>query len=457
MSDIKAGPRQWWGLAVLALPTMMTSIDLFVLLLALPQIGTALSTDSVGQLWITDIYGFLLAATIVTMGTLGDRIGRRRLLLLGSAAFAAASVAAAFAGSAWMLIAARALLGVAGAALAPSTLSLISHLFADERQRAVGIGVWLACLMGGAALGPLVGGVLLQHFWWGSVFLIGVPPMVLLLVLGPFLLPEYRAPNPGRLHWPGVLLSLAALLPLIYGIKELARGGWLPWTIAALAAGLVLGAVFVVQQSRASDPLLDVKLFRRGSFSTVMAGMFLNTMLPGGTMVLITQYLQTVAHLSPLEAGIWMLPAVAASLLVFQIAPRLARVVRPGPLIAGGLVLTVAGLMVLATVGSQDVGLVLLGFILFNLGAGPLVTLGTNLVIGSAPPERAGSAAALSQTSNELGFAVGVAVVGSIAVASGGLLEGLHRAAAIGAVVLGAVAVVLAWTLRKLKPLGRST
>jgi DHA2 family multidrug resistance protein-like MFS transporter len=198
-----------------------------------------------------------------------------------------------------------------------------------------------------------------------------------------------------------------------------------------------------------------VKLFRSAPFATVMAGMFLNTMLPGGTMVLITQYLQNVAHLTPLAAGLWMLPAIAASVLAFQIAPRLARVTRLGWLIGGGLVLTVAGLVVLTQVGPNDVPTVILGFVLFSLGAGPLVTLGTNLVIGSAPPERAGSAAALSQTSNELGFAVGVAVVGSIAVASGSLLSGLHTAAAISAVVLALVAIALTWTLRKLKPLGQ--
>lgn len=454
MSDLKAGPQQWWGLAVLALPTMMTSIDLFVLLLALPQIALALHADPVGQLWITDIYGFLLAASMVTMGTLGDRIGRRKLLLFGSAAFGLASVAAAFSPSAWILIGARAVLGVAGATLAPSTLSLVSHLFADEKQRAVGIGVWLAALMGGAALGPLVGGLLLQHFWWGSVFLVGVPPMVLVLFLGPFLLPEYRAPQAGRLHWPSAALSLAAILVFVYGIKELARGGR-PWAVAAIVAGLLLGAVFVLQQRGAADPLFDVKLFRKPSFSVLLAGMFLNTMLPGGTMVLITQYLQTVAGLSPWQAGLWMLPAIAASLAAFQLAPRLGRAVPPGPLIAGGLVLTVAGLIVLTSVGPNDVARVIVGFLLFNLGAGPLVTLGTNLVIGSAPPERAGSAAALSQTSNELGFAVGVAVVGSIAVASGTPLQGLHAAAALSAVVLAAAAVALAVTLRKLKPLGR--
>jgi DHA2 family multidrug resistance protein-like MFS transporter len=247
MSDLKAGPRQWWGLAALAFPTMMTSIDLFVLLLALPHIGAALGADNVGQLWITDIYGFLLASCMVTMGTLGDRIGRRKLLLIGSAAFGLASVAAAFSGSVWALVAARAVLGIAGATLAPSTLSLISHMFRDERQRAAAIGVWVACLMGGAAIGPLIGGLLLQQFWWGSVFLVGVPPMVFLLILGPFLLPEYKTPIPGRLHWPSVVLSLAALLALVYGIKELARGGWQPWPIAALASGVVLGILFVFQ------------------------------------------------------------------------------------------------------------------------------------------------------------------------------------------------------------------
>jgi len=228
MDNDAATRREWAGLAVLALPTLLVSIDVFVLLLALPRLSQDLHASSTQQLWISDIYGFLLAGFLVTMGTLGDRMGRRRLLLAGATAFGLASVLAAYAGSPAMLIAARALLGIAGATLSPSTLALISNMFRQPRQRAVAIGVWMACFMAGAAIGPVAVGVMLEHFWWGSVFLLGVPAMALLLALGPVVLPEYRAPAAGRLDLGSVALSLAAIMPVVYGLTELARTGWRP-------------------------------------------------------------------------------------------------------------------------------------------------------------------------------------------------------------------------------------
>jgi MFS transporter, DHA2 family, multidrug resistance protein len=222
----QATRREWAGLAVLALPTLLVSVDTFVLLLALPQISEHLHPSSTQLLWISDIYSFLLAGFLVTMGTLGDRIGRRRLLLIGAAAFGLASVLAAYAPNPALLIAARALLGLAGATLSPSTLALIANMFRDPRQRAVAIGVWMACFMSGAAIGPIVGGVLLERFWWGSVFLLAVPVMALLLTAGPLLLPEYRAGGAGGVDLVSVALSLAGILPVVYGITGLARAGW---------------------------------------------------------------------------------------------------------------------------------------------------------------------------------------------------------------------------------------
>src|SRR6266542_6352390 len=200
-------------------------MDLTVLYLALPKLTADLHPTSTQLLWITDIYGFFLAGLLITMGTFGDRIGRRRLLLTGAVAFGTASLLAAFSSSAEMLIVARALLGVAAATLAPSTLSLIRNMFVDERQRTVAVGVWIASFSVGAAIGPLVGGVLLQFFWWGSVFLAAVPVMALLLVLGPVLLPEVRDPAPGRLDLASAVLSLLAVLALIYGLKLIAAAG----------------------------------------------------------------------------------------------------------------------------------------------------------------------------------------------------------------------------------------
>jgi MFS transporter, DHA2 family, multidrug resistance protein len=414
----RAGRREWVGLAILALPSLLVSIDLFVLLLAMPTLSADLKPGSAQQLWILDVYGFLLSGFLITMGTLGDRIGRRRLLLAGAAGFGAASVLAAYSTSPSMLIAARALLGIAGATLAPSTLSLISTMFRDPRQRSMAIGVWLVSLIGGTAVGPVVGGMMLEHFWWGSVFLLGVPAMVLLLALGPVLLPEYRAPNAGRLDLASVGLSLAAILPTIYALKELARHGLRPLPVAAVAVGLWSSVHFVRRQRRLADPLLDLRLFANAAFSTALVGMLLNTMLPGATMVLITQYLQLVEGLSPLRAGLWLLPTVAAAMASFQLSPLVARKFRPAHLIAAGMAVSVAGLLLITRAGATSgLAAMVTGLALINIGAGPLVTLGTNLVIGAAPPEKAGSVASMSQTSNEFGFALGIAVMGTIGTA----------------------------------------
>jgi len=247
----RVGRREWIGLAVLALPTLLLSLDLSVLYLALPHLSADLGAGSVQQLWIVDIYGFMIAGFLVTMGTLGDRIGRK-LLMIGASAFGAASVAAAFSTSAEMLIATRAVLGLAGAALMPSTLALISNMFTDPGQRATAMGVWASCFAAGTAIGPIIGGVLLGFFWWGSVFLLGVPVMVVLLVTGPVLLPEYRDPGAGRLDLIGVALSLAAILSVIYGLKELAKDGIETLPIVAIVAGAAFGVVFLV---RGDSPL----------------------------------------------------------------------------------------------------------------------------------------------------------------------------------------------------------
>ncbi|MEV4617710.1 MFS transporter [Asanoa sp. NPDC049573] len=482
MSNTRAGRKEWVGLAVLALPSLLVSIDLFVLLLAVPRLSGDLAASSTEQLWIIDIYGFLLSGFLITMGAVGDRLGRRRLLFGGAAVFGVASVAAAYATDPILLIAARALLGIAGAALGPTTLALIFSMFREPKQRATAVGVWLTSLMGGSAIGPVVGGVLLAHFWWGSVFLIAVPAMVLLLALGPALLPrdERVADGPkAPLDLVSVALSLAAILPAVYGIKELARhGADRPVPLAALVFGLLVAVVFVRRQRALDDPLVDFRLFGRPTFRTALGSMFVNTMLPGATMVLITQYLLLVAGYPPLRAGLAMLPAVAAGILSTQIAPLAARRIRPAPLIAGGLAISVAGLLLLAVAG--DPAAVITGFALFNVGAGPLVTQGTGIVVGAVPPSRAGSAASLAQTANEFGFALGVAVLGSVAAAvyraaapagAGDSLatapaalldgaraaytDGLHVVAAISAVAIAITALLCLRTLRHLPRVGQ--
>ncbi|MBV1851692.1 MFS transporter [Catellatospora tritici] len=414
----RAGRREWIGLAVLALPNLLVSIDVFVMLLALPHLSRALGASSSQQLWIMDGYGFLLSGFLITMGTLGDRIGRRRLLLLGAAGFGVASVLAAYAPNTISLIAARMLLGIAGATLAPSMLALISNMFRDARQRGLAIGIWFACFMGGTAIGPVVGGLMLEHFWWGSVFLLGVPIMLVLLAVGPFLLPEYRDPGAGRLDPASVALSLAAILPIVYGLKELARGGARPGPALAVAAGLAFGVLFVRRQQRLEHPLLHLALFRGRAFSTALSSMFFGTMLMGALMMFITTHLQLVQGLPAGRAGLWLLPAVLGGLVSVLVAPLLARRLRPAYLIGGGIAVSVCGLLLLTRVGTGSAPwLIATGFALTNLGAGPFITLGTGLVIGAAPPERAGAAAALNETSGEFGFALGVALLGSLGTA----------------------------------------
>ncbi|GAA3795784.1 MFS transporter [Sphaerisporangium flaviroseum] len=448
-SGVRAGPREWIGLAVLALPTLLLALDLSVLYLALPQLSADLGAGSTQQLWITDIYGFLIAGCLVTMGTVGDRVGRRKLLLIGGAAFAVVSLLAAYSTSPEMLIASRALMGIAGATLMPSTLALIANMFQDPKQMGTAIAVWMSCFMGGMAIGPVVGGTLLEHFWWGSVFLLSVPVMAVLLLAGPRLLPEYRDPDAGRIDVTSVVLSLGTILPVIYGLKELAKSGWQVTPIATIVAGVVIGVLFVRRQRRLPNPLLDTRLFRNRSFSAALGIMVFGGVM-SGSYLLINLYLQAVEGLSPLNAGLWLVPSTVATIISLQAAPIIARRVRPAYAIAGGLVVTAIGyLLITQADGPSGLPLLLGGLYVAALGAGPMAGLGTGLIMGVAPPEKAGSAAAMSETGGELGIALGVATMGSIGTAvyhgqlSGAVPGGVPAAAADTAreSIAGAVAV----------------
>lgn len=414
----RAGRREWVGLVVLALPALLLSLDLSVLLLALPQLSSDLGAGGVQQLWITDIYGFMVAGFLVTMGTLGDRIGRRRLLLAGAAAFGVASVVAAFSTSAEMLIVTRAILGIAGATVLPSTLALVSNMFRDSAQQGFAIAAVFSCFLAGGAFGPVVGGVLLEFFWWGSVFLLGVPVMALLLAAGPLLLPEYRDTGAGRLDLASVALSLAAVLPAVYGLKELARDGWQPLPLAALAVGVAFGVWFVLRQRRLEDPLLDLSLFGNRSFSASLTIMLLGGIVLGGIFLFVSQYLQLVEGLSPLRAGLLLMPATVAMIAGTMIAPAIARRTRPAYVMAAGMAIAALGLLPLARL-SVDGGLAVLiaGFTVGLFGAGLPGGLGINMIVGAAPPEKAGSASAVSETGQELGLALGFATLGALGTA----------------------------------------
>jgi MFS transporter, DHA2 family, multidrug resistance protein len=446
----RAGRREWIGLAVLALACLLYAMDLTVLHLAVPTLSEDLRPSSSELLWITDIYGFMVAGFLVTMGTLGDRIGRRRLLLTGAAAFGVVSVVAAFSISPAMLIGGRALLGVAGATLAPSTLSLIFVMFPDPRQRSTAIGIWITSFSAGGAIGPVLGGVLLERFWWGSVFLLAVPVMALLLVLGPRVLPEYRAPGAGRLDLASAAMLLVAVLAVIFGLKRIAQDGFGWLTAAAVVAGLAVGVEFVRRQLRLPNPMIDLRLFRGRAFNASLAANFLGIFIAVGYFLFVAQYLQLVLGLSPLEAGLWSLPSAAGFIIGSNLAPRILRRVRPAFVIGAGLAMAAVGLAVLTQVGgSADLVILAGASLIVSLGLAPVFTATTDLIVGSAPPERAGAASGISETGAELGGALGIAILGSIGVAvyrsrlAGTLPAGVpsHAAAAARDTLGGAVGV----------------
>jgi DHA2 family multidrug resistance protein-like MFS transporter len=414
----RAGRREWIGLAVIALPCLLYSMDLTVLNVAVPHLSADLKPSSSQLLWIIDIYGFFVAGFLITMGTLGDRIGRRRLLLIGAVVFGAGSVLAAFSTSAEMLIVARALLGIAGATLAPSTLSLIFNMFHDPQQRTFAIGVWIASYSAGAVIGPVVGGLLLEFFWWGSVFLLAVPVMLLLLVLGPLLLPEFRNPEAGRLDLYSAALSLAAVLAVIYGLKQIAQDGVGLLPSLAVLVGLAIGAVFVRRQRLLAEPMLELGLFRIRAFSASLGAYSLSIAVIFGAFVFILQYLQLVLGLSPLRAGFWMVPSGVSFIVGGMLTPLLVRHVRPGFVMAAGLAVSAVGFVLLILVDQNSgIGIVATALVVFSVGLAPVITLATDLIVGAAPRERAGAASAISETGAEFGGALGIAILGSIGIA----------------------------------------
>ena len=411
----RAGRREWTALAVLTLPLLIVSMDVSVLFFAVPQIAESLQPTATQLLWIFDIYGFVLAGLLLTMGNVADRIGRRRLLLIGAAAFGAASTLAAFAPSAEALILARALLGVGGATLMPSTLAIIRSLFHDEAERARAVGIWSAVLAGGVAVGPILSGFLLERFWWGSVFLINVPFMVLLLVAAPFLVPESKSRS-ARVDLLSSALSLVAILSGIHAIKTgAADGPSLEVAVAAIVA-IIGTAAFLRRQGRIASPMVDLALFGargfRGSIAIQVIAMF-GVM---GSAILLTQYFQSVLGMSPLEAALWSLaPALVVGAGAPMSAALATRVGRP-VVIAGGFVLAAAGFALMLAAGvASPLWLILIAATLIATGLVAVATLVTAYALGVAPSERAGSVSALIETAGEFGGALGMAVLGSIA------------------------------------------
>ncbi|HLD93428.1 MAG TPA: MFS transporter [Anaerolineales bacterium] len=415
---VKATRREWIGLAVLALACVLYAMDLTVLHLAVPKLSAELQPSSAQLLWIIDIYGFFVAGSLITMGTLGDRIGRRKLLLIGATMFGIVSTIAAFSTSAEMLIVSRALMGIAGATLAPGTLSLIFNMFRDPEERARAIGVWISAFSAGSAIGPVMGGVLLQYFWWGSVFLLALPVMALLLLLGPRVLPEYRDENAGRLDLTSAAMSLTAILAIVFGLKEIAQDGINLLPLAAMGAGLVIGFLFARRQLSLKDPLMDLKLFRIPRFSVSLATNVLAVFIAVGYFLFIAQYLQLVLGLSPLESGLWSLPSAISFVIGSNVAPKFIHRFKPGIVLGAAMAIAAIGLSMLAQVGvAGGLALIVGASILISLALAPAFSLTTELIVSSAPEEKAGAASGISETGAEFGGALGISILGSIGTA----------------------------------------
>ncbi|MFT4157549.1 MAG: MFS transporter [Microbacterium sp.] len=414
----RAGVRGWVALVVLMLPVLLVSIDNTVLSFALPAISMALSPTGAEQLWIIDAYPLVLAGLLVTMGTMGDRFGRRRMLLIGATGFAAVSAVAAFVPTAGLLIAARALLGIFGAMLMPSTLSLLRSVFRNRDQRRLAIAVWAAGFSAGSALGPIVGGFLLEHHHWGSVFLVAVPVLIPLLVLAPVLVPESRDPNPCRFDALSILFSMSAMIPAVYAIKSFATDG--PTITAAgwVMFGLVMGALFVRRQLEAEIPMLDMALFRRGSFSGGILVNLFSVIALVGFLYFVSQHVQLILGLSPMEAGLALAPGMAAMIVAGLAVVPLSRRIPANVLVPAGLVFSVAGYLLVAVAKSEHgVAPLIAAFVVLGIGIGAAETVSNELILSSAPAEKAGAASAVSETAYELGAVLGTSILGGIVTA----------------------------------------
>ncbi|OLT30886.1 MFS transporter [Actinomadura sp. CNU-125] len=403
--------------AVAALVALVPAIDLTALNQAIPHLSADLGPTSTQILWIADAYGFALAGLLVTMGAVGDRIGHRRLLLIGTALFAAASAVTAYASSAELLIAARALLGVAGATLMPSALSLVRRVFTEPKERTAAVGAFFGLGAFAVGLGPVFGGALLDHFWWGSVFLINVPLMLVALVAGAFVLPESRGLPTGWPDLPGVPLSIAGVLGVVYAVKETAaHGADEPRVWAAALVGVLALAAFAFRQTRAAEPLIDVRLFRRAAFSgAVLTNMFAMFALVAQSLI-FSMFFQLALGWDPLKSGLAGLPGAAGAMIGgAALAPPLIGLAGRARVVALGMAVAAGGYTLFLTVG-LDTGYpaMLPAMLLSGLGMGMAMTVTGDTVLASVPKERTGAASAISETATELGGALGMAVLGSV-------------------------------------------
>ncbi|GAA0624152.1 MFS transporter [Streptomyces crystallinus] len=411
------GANRWVVLVVLCVSLLLVALDATVLHVAVPSVTEDLRPSATALLWIVDAYPLVCAALLILFGTLGDRVGRRRVLLLGYGIFGLASAVAALAGSAELLIVARALLGVGGAMIMPATLSILRAVFPDRRERATAIGVWTATAAIGAATGPVLGGFLVQHFWWGSVFLINIPLMALILPLGRRLLPESRGSADGPWDVLGALTAAAGVITLVLGVKRMGAGHGLLdlLTLGPLCAGTALLALFVRRQKRRAHPLVDMRMFARPTFSTSVGCIVLAMLALVGLELIAVQYLQLVLGLSPLETGLRLLPLTFAAMAAGATGSYTLRRFGPRTMVVCGFALTAAAVLLLVLMGGHDRPLLLTSaFIVLGFGLQTTLFGAYESMLSEAPADCAGGAAAIGETSYQLGAGMGIALLGSV-------------------------------------------
>ncbi|MGW2153220.1 MFS transporter [Nonomuraea sp. NPDC001699] len=434
----RATTRTWIGLAVLVLPMLLIAIDGMVLVFALADITQDLKPTGTQQLWMLDIYSLLLAGLLITMSTLGDRFGRRKVLLIGAVVFAIASTLGALSTEPWMLIGSRALLGVAGATIMPGTLSLIRNMFLDRNQRRTAMAVWSAMGALGAAAGPIVGGWIIETFSWHAAFLMNIPVMVLLLILAPFLVPESKNPSPGNIDVASIVLSLAGMISFVYGVKTFAEGKEPGIGFVTFFAGLLLLALFVIRQLRMPVPMINVRLFKVRAFTGAVLTDLLSIFSLVGALFALTQFLQLVVGLSVIQSALWMLPQAAVSAFAGFIAAALVKRIPTSIIVSVGVLITAGGFATLLTLTPDtEPWRIAIALCLVGLGAGVGMTLTNDLIMSSVRPEQSGQAAAISESAYELGTAFGTAILGSV-------LLGFYRTGLADAAPAGLPAGVLA-------------